>query len=224
MHGYFGTCVSGPKSHLWPGRSSLPQAAGARLLSRLRHPPLRADAPRRRRRRLALGQRAERTVRRIRGHRHRQPPHARPSTCATVPRRTACTPSPSFPRSTASRAPPPAAFRVLFLGRMTAIKGGDVLIRAVADASDAARPAHPADDGRRRAAARRLGAAGDSGWAWTRPSRAGWMTTAGRRSSAARPCWPCPACGRSRSGWWDWRRACSACRPSRFDVGGIATG
>ena len=160
MHGYFGTCVSGLKSHLVAAPVAVRQAAGPRLLPHLRHAPVRAHAPRLRGRRLALGATSRTTC--STDTRPSSPPAATcaTSTCATAPRRTACTPSPSFPRSPASRPIRPAAFRVLFLGRMTAIKGGDLLIRAVADASDAPRPAHPADDGGRRAAARRVGAAG----------------------------------------------------------------
>ncbi|HEX5871369.1 MAG TPA: glycosyltransferase family 4 protein [Longimicrobium sp.] len=70
-------------------------------------------------------------------------------------------PIPLFPTISGEPADPPSDFRVVFLGRMTAIKGGDVLIRAVAEASRRLHrpiPLTMAGDGPQRAAWERLAA------------------------------------------------------------------
>jgi glycosyltransferase involved in cell wall biosynthesis len=70
-------------------------------------------------------------------------------------------PIPLFPTITGEPAEPPRDFRVLFLGRMTMVKGGDLLIRAVADASRRLHrpiPLTMAGDGPQRAAWERLAA------------------------------------------------------------------
>ena len=68
---------------------------------------------------------------------------------------------PLFPTLAGEPAPAPEAFRVVFLGRMTAVKGGDILLRALALAG--ARLGRPlpvtlAGDGPRRAEWERLAA------------------------------------------------------------------
>ena len=136
MHGYFGTCISGLKSHAWPrpvpcgrplGRGCFPVYA-SRKCGRMR-PGAVLDGWR-----WANDQNDlfDEYAALVTASRHMRDEYVRNG--APAHRVHAI---PLFPTLTGSPADPPAEFRVLFLGRMTAIKGGDVLVRAVADASDA---------------------------------------------------------------------------------------
>jgi glycosyltransferase involved in cell wall biosynthesis len=172
MHGYFGTCIGGQKAHLFPraepcgrrfgpaclalyvprrnGRMSLPYVArqwawanGQNALF-ARYAALVVASGHMRREYVRNGVAEEKA-------------HAIPL-FSTV--------------SDGNDAGPPAEFRVLFLGRMTRLKGGDLLIRAVARASAAAGrpiPVTLAGDGppcaEWKALARSLGVAADfPGW------------------------------------------------------------
>lgn len=171
MHGYFGTCVSGQKAHLFPR----PQACGKPL-----GPGCIPIYATRRCGRMRPGYVAEgyRWANEQNGmfggyaslvtaSRHMRDEYLRNG---AAPDRVHAIPL--FPTISGQPANPPSEFRVLFLGRMTAIKGGDVLIRAVADAS--ARLGRPipltlAGDGPQRAEwerlAARLGVAAEfTGW------------------------------------------------------------
>jgi glycosyltransferase involved in cell wall biosynthesis len=161
MHGYFGTCVSGQKAHLFPfaqvcarplGPGCIPIYA-TRRCGRMR-PGYVAEGYRWANEQNGLfgGYAALVTA-----SRHMRDEYVRngapPDRVHTIP---------LFPTLAGAPAgPPPDEFRVLFLGRMTAIKGGDLLLRAVADAS--ARlgrriPVTMAGDGPQRAEWERLAA------------------------------------------------------------------
>jgi len=158
MHGYFGTCVSGQKAHLFPraqpcgkpfGPGCIPIYA-TRRCGRMR-PGYVADGYR-----WASAQNGMfggyASIVTASGHmrdeylRNGAPPdrvHA----------------IPLFPTIEGRPADPPADFRVLFLGRMTPMKGGDLLVRAVAEASARLHrpvPLTMAGDGPERAAWERL--------------------------------------------------------------------
>jgi glycosyltransferase involved in cell wall biosynthesis len=172
MHGYFGTCIGGQKAHLFPraepcgrvfgpaclalylprrnGRMSLPYLAGqwrwANDQKSLfgRYAAVVTASAHMRAEYVRNGVAAERA-------------HAIPL-FSTIP--------------AADGLPAPEAFRVLFLGRMTPLKGGDLLIRAIAAASRRTGRAIPltmAGDGPRRAEwealARSLGVRAEwTGW------------------------------------------------------------
>ncbi|HEX2079749.1 MAG TPA: glycosyltransferase family 4 protein [Longimicrobium sp.] len=160
MHGYFGTCVSGQKAHLFPfpqvcakplGPGCIPIYA-TRRCGRMR-PGYVAEGYRWANEQNGLfgGYAALVTA-----SRHMRDEYVRNG--APAERVHAI---PLFPTIRGGPASPPAGFHVLFLGRMTPIKGGDVLLRAVADAS--ARlgrrvPVTMAGDGPQRAAWERLAA------------------------------------------------------------------
>jgi glycosyltransferase involved in cell wall biosynthesis len=158
MHGYFGTCISGLKSHHWPavvpcgkplGTGCFPIYA-TRKCGRMR-PGAVIDGWRwaNEQNDLFDGYAAMVTA-----SRHMRDEYVRNG--APADRVHAI---PLFPTISGEPADAPAEFRVLFLGRMTAMKGGDVLIRAVADASDALDediPLTMAGDGPQRAAWERL--------------------------------------------------------------------
>lgn len=160
MHGYFGTCVSGLKSHAWPRPVPCARPLGAGCLAvyatrkcgRMRPGAVLEGW------RWANDQNdlLDEYAALVTASRHMRDEFVRNG--APADRVHAI---PLFPTLSGDPAEPPADFRVLFLGRMTAIKGGDVLIRAVADASDAL--GEPlsltmAGDGPQRAAWERLAA------------------------------------------------------------------
>lgn len=158
MHGYFGTCISGLKSHQWPsvvpcgkplGASCFPVYA-ARKCGRMR-PGYVVQGWRWANEQNDL---FDEYAAIVTASRHMRDEYVRNG--APADRVHAI---PLFPTIGGERADVPAEFRVLFLGRMTAMKGGDVLIRAVADASEATGTRIPltmAGDGPQRAAWERL--------------------------------------------------------------------
>lgn len=160
MHGYFGTCVSGHKSHRWPRPvpCSRPLGPGCfpiyatRKCGRMRPGAvLKGWRWANEQNDLFDGYTAIVTA-----SRHMRDEYVRNG--APADRVHAI---PLFPTLRGEPADPPAEFRVLFLGRITAIKGGDLLIRAVADAADALGEPIPltmAGDGPQRAAWERLAA------------------------------------------------------------------
>jgi glycosyltransferase involved in cell wall biosynthesis len=135
MHGYFGTCIGGQKAHLFPRAEPCDRVFGPACLAlyvprrngRMSLPYI-ADQWRWANEQKSLfgGYAAVVTAS---GHMHREyvrngvaeaRAHAIPL-FSTIP--------------VADDPGPPPDFRVLFLGRMTRLKGGDVLIRAAAQAS-----------------------------------------------------------------------------------------
>jgi glycosyltransferase involved in cell wall biosynthesis len=143
MHGYFGTCISGQKAHAFPGIQPCARVFGApclglfmpRRCGQLR-PLLMIEqfgwASRQRRM-------FERYARVVVASRHMAAEYSRHG---VPPERLVC--APLFPTITNAGSPRPAPVDpvVLFAGRMTRLKGGDVLVRAVAVANRAlARPA-----------------------------------------------------------------------------------
>lgn len=135
MHGYFGTCIGGQKTHLFPSPEPCGRRFGPACLvlyvprrnGRLSLPYINEQW------RWASEQNALFTryaaVVTASGHMRREyvrngVPEGR---AHAIPLFSTLTPvdEPS---------PTPDAFRILFLGRMTRLKGGDLLIRAVADA------------------------------------------------------------------------------------------
>lgn len=135
MHGYFGTCIGGQKTHLFPRAEPCGRRFGAACLALYaprRNGPLRLPYIARQwtwaNEQKALFDRYAAVVT-ASGHMRREyvdngvaddRAHAVPLFSTLAPADDA--------------APAPASFRILFLGRMTRLKGGDVLIRAVADA------------------------------------------------------------------------------------------
>lgn len=160
MHGYFGTCVSGQKAHLFPfaqpcgkplGPGCIPIYA-TRRCGRMR-PGYVADGYRWANEQNALfGGYASIVT----ASGHMRDEYLRNG--APADRVHAI---PLFPTIDGDPVEPPADFRVLFLGRMTPIKGGDLLIRAIAHASARVNRSIPltmAGDGPERAAWERLAA------------------------------------------------------------------
>lgn len=177
MHGYFGTCISGLKSHQWPrvvpcgkplGPGCFPIYA-TRKCGRMRPGDvLRGWRWANEQNDLFDGYSALVTA-----SRHMRDEYVRNG--APADRVHAI---PLFPTIAGDAADAPAEFRVLFLGRMTAMKGGDVLIRALADASEALGreiPLTMAGDGPQRTAWERLAARLGVPAAFT-----GWVDDAGR--------------------------------------------
>lgn len=160
MHGYFGTCVSGQKAHLWP--SPVPCAKplgagclvvyGARKCGRMR-PGYVARQWRWANAQNALFDDYAALVTASRWMRDEYVANgADPDLVHAIP---------LFPTIDGAPADPPPGFRILFLGRMTPVKGGEVLLRAVADAQQALGrplPLTMAGDGPERAAWERLAA------------------------------------------------------------------
>jgi glycosyltransferase involved in cell wall biosynthesis len=177
MHGYFGTCISGLKSHQWPavvpcgkplGPGCFPIYA-TRKCGRMR-PGAVIEGWRWANEQNGL---FDGYAAMVTASRHMRDEYVRNG--APAGRVHAI---PLFPTIDGAPADPPAEFRILFLGRMTAMKGGDVLIRAVADASDALDediPLTMAGDGPQRAAWERLAERLDVEATFT-----GWVDDAGR--------------------------------------------
>lgn len=158
MHGYFGTCVSGQKAHLFP--RAVPCAKplgpgclalyGPRRCGRLRPGYVARQWRWARAQRRRFGSYASIVV--ASGHMRREYLRNGAPRIVTIP---------LFPTLEGEPAEPPARFSVLFLGRMTPVKGGDVLLRAAALASErlgAAVPVTMAGDGPQRATWERLAA------------------------------------------------------------------
>jgi glycosyltransferase involved in cell wall biosynthesis len=156
MHGYFGTCISGQKAHLFPRAvpCSRPLGPGClalygpRRCGRLRPGYALRQWRWGREQQRRFGAYAAVVV----ASRHMQGEYLRngASRVHSIP---------LFPTLAGEPAPPPKRFSVLFLGRMTAVKGGDLLIAAVADASEQLGrqiPVTMAGDGPQRAAWERL--------------------------------------------------------------------
>ncbi|MGA9836943.1 MAG: glycosyltransferase family 4 protein [Gemmatimonadaceae bacterium] len=135
MHGYFGTCVGGQKMHAWPRAAACDRSFGAACLALYlpRHcgqwsaSKLVEQYAWARSQRALFG--AYRTIVVASDHMRREyERQGVPSHRVMV--------NPLFPLELpTSPAPMPDEFRVVFLGRMTALKGGDVLIHAMALAS-----------------------------------------------------------------------------------------
>jgi glycosyltransferase involved in cell wall biosynthesis len=158
MHGYFGTCISGLKSHQWPavvpcgkplGPGCFPVYA-TRKCGRMR-PGAVVEGWR-----WANAQNGlfDGYAAIVTASRHMRDEYVRNG--APAQRVHAI---PLFSTLDGEPAEAPAEFRVLFLGRMTAMKGGDLLIRAMdaaCDAVDEDIPLTMAGDGPQRAAWERL--------------------------------------------------------------------
>jgi glycosyltransferase involved in cell wall biosynthesis len=159
MHGYFGTCISGLKSHQWrPEPCAKPLGPGCfpiyatRKCGQMR-PGAVVDGWVWANRQNDL---FDRYASIVTASRHMRDEYVRngapPDRVHAIP---------LFPTLDGAPADPPAATRILFLGRMTAIKGGDLLIRAVADAAEQLErpiPLTMAGDGPQRAGWERLAA------------------------------------------------------------------
>lgn len=137
MHGYFGTCIGGHKMHAWPRPvvcdRTLGPACAALYLPR--HCGQWSAGKLARQYAWARAQRAllasYRTIMVASRHMHREyTRHGVPDDRVIV--------NPLFAHDMPPRpARMPDEFHAVFLGRMTALKGGDVLIRAAASASRA---------------------------------------------------------------------------------------
>jgi glycosyltransferase involved in cell wall biosynthesis len=173
MHGYFGTCIGGQKAHLFPRAEPCGRRFGPACLALYvprRNGPLRlpyiAEQWRWASEQNALFTRYAAVVTASAHMRREYVNNGVPADRAhAIPLFSTLAPADE-------PAPAPGAFRILFLGRMTRLKGGDVLIRAVARAQRTAGRALPltmSGDGPQRAEwqalARSLGVdAGFPGW------------------------------------------------------------
>jgi len=173
MHGYFGTCIGGQKAHLFPRAAPCGRTFGPACLA--------LYAPRRNGRmslpyiarqwRWANEQNAlfPRYAALVTASGHMRREYVRNG---VAPEKAHAIPLFSTLAAADEPAPSPDEFRILFLGRMTRLKGGDLLIRAVARASAAVGrpiPVTLGGDGPPRAAwealARELGVVADfPGW------------------------------------------------------------
>jgi glycosyltransferase involved in cell wall biosynthesis len=134
MHGYFGTCVSALKTHAFPFRTACSRTLGPACLALYvpRHCGSLTPAA------LTGGYRWARAQQQLLtryaavvvASDHMAEEYARHG----VPRERLAM-LPLFPSLTLRDSPAAAGDRVLFLGRMTDLKGGDLLIRAVAGAA-----------------------------------------------------------------------------------------
>jgi glycosyltransferase involved in cell wall biosynthesis len=136
MHGYFGTCIGGQKAHAFPGVEPCTRTFGAACLGM--YLPRRCGQLRPA---LMMGQFGwasrqrqlfDRYAHVVVASDHMLREYARHGLGAD-----ALTVAPLFPTAGAGDVPRPAPTdpSVLFLGRMTRLKGGDVLVRAAATAS-----------------------------------------------------------------------------------------
>ncbi len=222
MHGYFGTCISGQKMHAFPRQVACDRrfGAGCAALYLPRH----------------CGQwsvraltaqygwvREQRVV--WRGYRHVvvASEHMRREFERNGVPGDRLTVNPLFAADLpAEPAPPPSEFRVLFLGRMTSLKGGDRLIHAVhvaADRSGSAIRLTMAGDGPARGAWEAL-----SAQLGVNAEFPGWVDDAGRDALcreasliAVPSVWPEPF------GLTGLEAGAYGVPAVAFDVGGIAT-
>ncbi|HSL24331.1 MAG TPA: glycosyltransferase family 4 protein [Vicinamibacterales bacterium] len=138
MHGYAGTCVSGQKARLWPRPAPCGRRLGAPCL--LHYLPRRCGvtSPARMLRQYSAARRQQSLFHAyasiVVASAHMRDEYVRngapPARVFVVPLFATGQVRPAVPRGDA-----PAPARVLFLGRMTQLKGCDLLIRAVAGAS-----------------------------------------------------------------------------------------
>ena len=136
MHGYFGTCISGQKAHTFPAVDACAREFGLACLGlylprrcgQLRPALMISQFGWASRQRKLFDRYAHVVV----ASQHMAREYARHGIRADR-----VTPAPLFPTAAngAGVRMPPALPTVVFLGRMTAIKGGDILIRAAADAA-----------------------------------------------------------------------------------------
>lgn len=136
MHGYFGTCIGGQKTHLFPRAEPCDRTFGPACLAlylprrngRLSLPYISEQWRWANDQQALFGRYA--AVVTASGHMRRE--YVRngvaPGRAHAIPLFSTLVPG--------DESAPPAAFGVLFLARMTRLKGGDVLIRAVARAQD----------------------------------------------------------------------------------------
>jgi glycosyltransferase involved in cell wall biosynthesis len=135
MHGYFGTCIGGQKTHLFPRAEPCDRVFGPACLAlylprrngRISLPYISAQY------RWATQQRAlfPRYAALVTASQHMRREYQRNGMAAERVHA-----NPLFSTlPLAEEAPPPAEFNLLFLGRMTRLKGGDLLLRALALAS-----------------------------------------------------------------------------------------
>ncbi len=136
MHGYFGTCIGGLKHHGFPSERPCDWVFGAACLALYlpRHCGQMSVVKLARQYQWARGQRALFPSYRalVVASEHMRREYVRHGVAADRVHANAL--FPTHPPA-ASPAPPPGGTTVAFLGRMTPLKGGDVLIRAAAAAS-----------------------------------------------------------------------------------------
>jgi len=143
MHGYFGTCIGGQKTHLFPRAEPCGRVFGPACLAlylprrngRMSLPYVSAEWRWANEQRSLFGRYAGIVT----ASAHMRREYVRNGVAAEKAH--AIPLFPTIPIADGLAAPD--AFRVLFLGRMTQLKGGDLLIRAVAAASRAAGRAIP---------------------------------------------------------------------------------
>lgn len=143
MHGYFGTCIGGQKAHLFPRAEPCGRVFGPACLAlylprrngRMSLPYIAEQWHWANEQKSLFGRYA--AVVTASGHMRRE--YVRNGVADDRAHGI-----PLFSTLAVADDPgPPAEFRVLFLGRMTRLKGGDVLIRAAAQASKAVGPPIP---------------------------------------------------------------------------------
>ena len=214
MHGYFGTCISGQKAHAFPAVAACAREFGLACLGlylprrcgQLRPALMISQFGWASRQRGLFDRYAHVVV----ASRHMARGYARHGIRAdrVTPRR-------SFQQrqTEPASALPPALPTVVFLGRMTAIKGGDVLIRAAAYAARLlAKPVRlafagngPAEEPWRTLARERTS---------TRCSTGGWLEMRARHCSEVPVSSPSRVSGPSLSAWSVSRPPCMAYRRS----------
>ena len=138
MHGYFGTCIGGQKTHLFPRAEPCTRAFGPACLAlylprrngRLSLPYIAGEWRWANDQRALFG--AYAAVVTASGPMRDE--YVRNGVAAAKTHAVPLFPTIGPPPG--DDPPPPGAFRVLFLGRMTRLKGGDVLVRAAALAAE----------------------------------------------------------------------------------------
>ncbi len=138
LHGYFGTCISGQKAHAFPGVVPCTRTFGPACLAlylprrcgQLRPALMFAQYAWAARQRALFDAYSQVVV----ASGHMAAEYARHGVAADR-----LTVAPLFPTAGAAAPPrpPPEQATVLFMGRMTPLKGGDVLVRAIAAANGA---------------------------------------------------------------------------------------